>query len=64
MRRREVHITKKRPRMPYLKCYHSLQNDPRPLKFFFSRFPYANRFPMKEFYLNIFLTGGRVGLDL
>ena len=35
MRRREVHITKKRPRTPYLKCYHSLQNDPRPLKFFF-----------------------------
>ena len=43
---------KKRPSTPYLKCYHSLHNDPRPLKFF-SKFPYANRFPMKEFYLNM-----------
>ena len=57
MRRREVHITKKRPSMQYLKCYYSLHNDPRPLNFFL-KFPYANRFPMKEFYFKYFFNWG------
>ena len=30
---------------------------------FFKKFPNANRFPMKEFYFEYFLTGGRVGLN-
>ena len=49
---------KKRPSTQFLKCYHSFHNDPTPLKFFFLKFPYANRFPMKGFYFKYFFNWG------